>query len=72
MQKYFWRNLPRLPVPDLNSTLTKYLRCLKTILSSDEYQRTKNLVNQFYSSNSACQLQNLLIERAKQTENYVR
>ncbi|XP_074647611.1 choline O-acetyltransferase-like [Tubulanus polymorphus] len=39
--------LPKLPVPDLNSTLDKYLQVLQPVLSEEEYERTKKIVDEF-------------------------
>jgi len=61
-------------VPDLDATLTKYLRCLEPVQSVDEFDRTKYLVDQFRSPNEnigQC-LQDMLVEHATKSENYVR
>jgi hypothetical protein len=60
-------------VPNLDATLTKYLRCLEAIQSPEEFNRTKNLVDQFDSShnNAGRRLQDMLIEYATKSENYV-
>ncbi len=61
-------------MPDLDATLTKYLRCLEPIQSVDEFDRTKHLVDQFRSPNEnigQC-LQDMLVEHATKSENYVR
>lgn len=60
-------------MPDLDGTLTKYLRCLEPIQSPDDFQQTKHLVDRFRSSNETigqC-LQEMLIEHANKSENYV-
>lgn len=60
-------------MPNLDATLTKYLRCLEPIQTRDEFDRTKSLVDQFRSpdANIGQHLQDLLIEHAAKSENYV-
>jgi hypothetical protein len=66
--------LSHLPIPYLNATLTKYLRCLETIQSQEEFNRTKYLVDQFYLSNNSIghRLQDMLVKHAAKSDNYVR
>ncbi|CAF4582646.1 unnamed protein product, partial [Rotaria socialis] len=66
------KGLPHLPVPSLDATLTKYLRCLEPIQSRDEFDRTKALVDRFRSSdtNVGQHLQDMLTEHAAKSENY--
>ncbi|EDV28163.1 uncharacterized protein TRIADDRAFT_21860 [Trichoplax adhaerens] len=40
-------SLPRLPVPRLQETLTKYLRSLKALVDDNEYQSNENIVKEF-------------------------
>ena len=40
----FENSLPRLPVPSLEETSTRYLHSVRPLLSNDEYQRTKAAV----------------------------
>lgn len=60
-------------MPDLDATLTKYLRCLEPVQSRDEFERTKALVDQFRSpkTNIGQRLQDMLTEHAAKCENYV-
>lgn len=60
-------------MPDLEATLAKYLRCLEPIQTIEEFQRTKDLVEQFHQTNESVgrRLQEMLVEHANQTENYV-
>ena len=60
-------------MPDLDGTLTKYLRCLEPIQSPDDFEQTKHLVDRFRSSNEPAGqcLQEMLIEHANKSENYV-
>ncbi len=60
-------------MPNLDASLTKYLRCLEPIQSPDEFDQTKNLVDLFRSPNGTIgqRLQDMLIEHATNSENYV-
>ncbi|RHY33667.1 hypothetical protein DYB32_002017 [Aphanomyces invadans] len=40
-------NVPRLPVPQLNDTLEKYLRSVQPLITPDEYKEHKKLVEDF-------------------------
>ncbi|KAJ2557529.1 hypothetical protein EV175_001288 [Coemansia sp. RSA 1933] len=42
--------LPRLPVPDLKATASRYLKSLRPLLSSDEYGRSERAVSSFVGS----------------------
>lgn len=57
-------SLPRLPVPTLASTASKYLETVKPIVSSSAYARTESLVNEFVKSPQAAELQKRLEGRA--------
>jgi carnitine O-acetyltransferase len=41
------QNIPKLPIPPLKDTLDYYLRLLKPLLTSEEFARTKQNVEQF-------------------------
>jgi len=58
-------SLPPLPVPPLDQTLKNYLASVEPILSKDEFEKTKKLVEDFKRSPGAAQLQGMLIARAK-------
>ncbi|EJD50699.1 acyltransferase ChoActase/COT/CPT [Auricularia subglabra TFB-10046 SS5] len=60
----FERALPRLPVPTLSSTTSKYLETVRPHLKPDEYQRTERIVQQFAASPLAAELQHRLEARA--------
>ena len=57
-------SLPRLPVPTLASTASKYLETVKPVVSSSAYARTEALVNEFVKSPQAAELQKRLEGRA--------
>jgi choline O-acetyltransferase len=63
--------LPKLPVPDLNLTLGKYLSCVKPILSKEVYARTETIVNEFGAPNGMGNiLQDILLKNAQEKDNW--
>ncbi|KAJ2782834.1 Carnitine O-acetyltransferase mitochondrial [Coemansia javaensis] len=56
--------LPRLPVPDLESTLAKYAESLEPLLGPGELARSKRLIREFGQSARARELQSRLEARA--------
>ncbi len=68
---FFKRPLPKLPVPDLESTLEKYLRCILPIVDEKSYERTKNIVNKFGEKDGLGQrLQLILKQRESEKDNW--
>lgn len=66
------QNLPRLPVPKLETTLNKYLKTVRPHLNDQEYEITKSLVKDFISEGSTGQkLQSLLENRAEHHSNWL-
>ncbi|KIY45195.1 acyltransferase ChoActase/COT/CPT [Fistulina hepatica ATCC 64428] len=61
-------SLPRLPVPSLSSTATKYLETVRPHLTSEEYAHTESVVNAFVVSPQAAELQRRLENRAADPE----
>ena len=60
----FENSLPRLPVPSLEETSTRYLNSVRPLLSVDEYQRTKAAVEAFTAPGSlGRELQKRLLAR---------
>jgi len=57
-------NLPKLPVPPLEQTLNRYLETLQPILTDDQMQNTKQIVESFKVKEGP-KLQQLLEEKAK-------
>ncbi|KAJ2640693.1 Carnitine O-acetyltransferase mitochondrial, partial [Coemansia sp. RSA 1287] len=55
--------LPKLPVPDLESTLQKYVESLKPVLSESEYKHSAHVVAEFGQSAQAQELQRRLKAR---------
>ncbi|CAF1101844.1 unnamed protein product [Didymodactylos carnosus] len=65
------KQLAKLPVPDLNLTLDKYLRCLQPILPAEKFEYIQKLVEEFCSPNGiGHHLQELLLKYASETENW--
>ena len=63
--------LPSLPVPSLDDTLSAHLTSLRLILDNEEYQRSKNNVEDFISPGGMGQrLQARLMEYAKSSRNW--
>ncbi|CEG82472.1 Putative Carnitine O-acetyltransferase [Rhizopus microsporus] len=61
----FQSNLPKLPVPDLNETLLKYLKSIRPLLSDEEYRRSEQAVKEFLAPGSfGHELQKRLVARA--------
>ncbi|GAA6092329.1 choline O-acetyltransferase-like [Tachysurus ichikawai] len=64
--------LPTLPVPDLQQTLSSYLRCVKHLVPEAQFQKTKNVVERFGKPGGTGEmLQKKLLERRDQTKNWV-
>jgi carnitine O-acetyltransferase len=60
----FQRSLPRLPVPTLSSTASRYLESAQPHLSASAFARTQAAVNAFLQSPQAAELQSRLNARA--------
>ena len=58
------KDLPRLPVPDLKNTLNKYLNTVECILTKEEFENTKKVVEKF-GKGKAIELDEELRELAK-------
>ncbi len=62
----------RMPVPQLSESINKYLTALKPFLNETEYEDAKKCANEFAKEGGVGEgLQKLLIERSKNTENWV-
>lgn len=64
------QNLPHLPVPKLQQTLDKYLKTVQPHLTPTEFERTKSVVQDFQNG-IGNRLQQLLINKAQKTENWL-
>nr|QQY02527.1 choline O-acetyltransferase [Cryptocotyle lingua] len=64
--------LPHLPVPKLENTLDRYLRLVAPVISSEAYERTKRIVEEFgRPGGEGEKLQRLLEEDAEKKLNWV-
>jgi carnitine O-acetyltransferase len=64
--------LPKLPLPNLQSTFAKYLRCITPIVTDDKYKKTEALVKDFIRPDGLGEkLQNILTEINEKRDNWV-
>lgn len=63
-------NLPSLPVPKLNQTLEKYIASVQPHLNEQELKTTLDVVKKF-ENGIGKKLQELLVEKAKNTDNWL-
>ena len=64
--------LPKLPVPELRSSLEKYLRCVMPIVSEEIYKKTEAIVQEFGKPGGLGEkLQEILLKIAEEKDNWV-
>jgi len=64
--------LPKLPVPELEMSLKKYLRCIMPIISEDAYAKTESIVKDFSNPGGIGEkLQQILLKTAEEKDNWV-
>ena len=63
-------NFPKLPVPDLNQTLKKYIESIRPLVSSEQFTATDRITNKFLTTEGPY-LQSLLLKRAANTDNWL-
>jgi hypothetical protein len=64
------QQLPKVPVPLLEQTISEYLRALKPILTPQHYERTKNIAKQF-STHPGPTLHQYLTDKRENEDNWV-
>uniref|UniRef100_A0A336MVS0 CSON002014 protein n=1 Tax=Culicoides sonorensis TaxID=179676 RepID=A0A336MVS0_CULSO len=69
-RSYSMSNLPKLPVPDMEETLTEYLRILEPITTKHQYERTKAITKNF-AAGLGPQLQQYLEDKREAEDNWV-
>ena len=67
----FQNAMPRLPVPALKDTITRYLTTVEPLLSADEYAKTKKEAHEFLASGGAKKCQAILVLKSWFAGNYV-
>lgn len=63
--------LPKLPVPPLNQTCERYLAALEPLVSDEEMDHTRKVVQEFLKGGVGERLQKGLERRARKTDNWV-
>lgn len=63
-------SFPKLPVPDLNQTLKKYLESIRPLVSSEQFATTIRITNRFLTTEGPF-LQSQLLKRAANTDNWL-
>ncbi|ODV87399.1 hypothetical protein CANARDRAFT_5937 [[Candida] arabinofermentans NRRL YB-2248] len=66
----YQKDLKKLPIPPLEDTITRYLRCLKPLQTEHEYKQTVESCEQFLKSSGPI-LQQQLIDYAKSRDSYI-
>lgn len=60
---HFQRSLPRLPIPKLEATCSRFLAAVQPIVSDASHQELANMVERFRTTGNGPSLQKLLIEQ---------
>nr|AWJ68269.1 putative choline acetyltransferase [Hirudo verbana] len=64
--------LPKLPVPKLEDTLTKYLDIIRSTVSESQYEKTRRIVQEFGKEDGMGELlQGKLLKHAEEQDNWV-
>lgn len=65
--------LPKLPLPPLKDTLDIYLRCMKHLLTEDQFTKTQSVVEEFGAAGGVGELlQSKLAEKREKSVNWVK
>lgn len=66
------QGLAKLPLPALKDTLDMYLRCMKHLLTEQQFNKTQNIVKEFGAPGGVGELlQSKLMERRESKANWV-
>lgn len=66
------QGLPKLPLPALKDTLDMYLRCMKHLLTEEQFSKTLTAVKEFSAPGGVGELlQGKLVERRENQANWV-
>lgn len=63
-------DLPKLPVPELDKTMERYLQAIQPILTTTQFENVKNLAKSFEEIDGP-ELQHELYERRMKMKNWV-
>ncbi|KAM4591941.1 choline O-acetyltransferase [Odontesthes bonariensis] len=64
--------LPKLPLPNLKDTLEMYLRCMKHLLTEEQFNKTQKIVKEFGAHGGVGELlQSKLVERREKEANWL-
>jgi carnitine O-acetyltransferase len=63
--------LPKLPLPKLEDTCTRYLRALEPLQDEDDHERTKSVVKDFLESGEGAKWQKKLEEYNDGVDSYI-
>jgi carnitine O-acetyltransferase len=63
--------IPHLPVPTLSSTFSKYTETIQPLQSPQEHSKSKQVINDFLSSELSKTLQGRLEQRAKEKDSWL-
>ena len=66
----FQSSLPRLPVPAVKDTVSRYLRSARPLLNDQDYEAIEKLANEFLAT-TANRLQRYLVLKSWWATNYV-
>ena len=65
-------NLPKLPLPNINETMEKYLDAVVAYISPDDYERTKGQVKLFLSQGDDLdKINSFLQKKNEENKNWV-
>lgn len=67
---HIFQDLPKVPVPPLEQTMTEYLRALQPIVTSQQYEKTEKIVKQFMIAPGP-RLNQYLLEKRELEDNWV-